>query len=156
MYPVKSETSDVGNDSQRIRFKDDNSHIGDTLNINISDNFPDKSLSEEKLLIIAYVKDENTNAFDYNTTDCKGNEEFHEQQLIDIDAIKTEKTEACGYNTSWHRTKEAYSDNTSWHRTEEQHKTIEVEEESEDYHVKEHDIHHVLGKSIQELARVKQ
>ena len=76
---------DVGNDSQRIRLRDDNSHISDTLDVNTSDNWPDKSLSEEMLLTVAYVKNESTtNGLNLRTSNSEGNEGSHGQQLTDI------------------------------------------------------------------------
>ena len=61
MFSIKREPSDgfdVGNDSQRIRLRDDNPHISDTLDMNKSENQPDKRLNEEMLLTVAYVENE--------------------------------------------------------------------------------------------------
>ena len=136
MFPVKSETSDtfdVGKDSQHIRCMDNNPHISDTLNSNTSENQHDKKLSEEMLLSVAYVKNENvSNALDYNTSDSKGNEVIYGQNLTDIYVIKTEKTEACNYNTSGDVTDDEF-----------EHDTMHVKQELQHYHVEEHNIQHV-------------
>ena len=104
MFSIKREPSDtvaVGEDSQRIRLMDDNSHISNTLNINTSDNLADKSLRDEILLTVAYVKNESTsNAFDSNASNTKGNEDIYRQRLLDINDVTTDKMEACIDNTS--------------------------------------------------------
>ena len=141
MFPVKSEPSDtfeVGKDSQRIRCIDDNPHISDTLNTDTSDIRPYKSLGEKMLLTVAYVKNERTShAFDYNTSNSKGNECIHGQQLTDINVIKTEKIEA-------------YSDNTLRDVSDVEHCTMHVKEESQHYHIKDQDIHHMTDISMHE------
>ena len=133
MFPVKSEPSDtfvVGKDSQPTICFDDNQDISDTLHSDSSDNRPVKILSDEMLLTVAYVKNGSTShAFDYNTSNSNENECIHEQQLNDINVIKTEKTDAC-------------SDNTSGGVTGEEHMTMQVKEESEHFHIQDHDIHH--------------
>ena len=133
MFPVKSEPSDtfdVGADSQRIRCIFDNQDIRDTINTDTSDNRPDKSLDEEMLLTVAYVKNESTpHAFDYNTSNSKENECIHGQQLTDINVVNTETTEA-------------YSDNTPGDVTGEEDIKLQVKEESEHCHIQDHDIHH--------------
>ena len=144
MFPVKrepSDTVDLGTDSRRIRCMDNNPHISDTLNINTSDNWPDRCLSKDMVITVAYVKNKSTsNEFNYNTTDSKGNEEFNAQQLIDINDVKTEKTEVC-------------IDNTPGDVTEEEHSTMmKTKEESQIYLIEEHGIHYV--QDISQLDRV--
>ena len=106
MFPVKSEPSDtfdVGNDSQPNRCIDDNQDIIDTLHSDTSDNRPNKSLDDEMMLTVAYLKNESTShAFEYNISHSKGNESLciNGQQLTDINVVKTEKIEAYSDNTS--------------------------------------------------------
>ena len=91
----------------------------------------DKSLSEEILLTVAYVKNESTfNALDYNTSNSKGNKCMNEQYLGYIDAIQTEKVEVCSINESGNV-------------TEEEHNIMKMKEESQNYRIEEHDIHYV-------------
>ena len=48
MFSIKSEPSDdVGKDSQRVRLMDDNPHISDTLDVNTSGNWLEKSISKD-------------------------------------------------------------------------------------------------------------
>ena len=133
MFPVKSEPSDivyVGKDSQCIRFMDEHSFTSDILNTNRSEKQSDKSLSEEMLLTVAYLKNESTsNALNYTHSHIKGNKDIYRRQLNDID-IKREKTETC-------------SDSTSGDATVEGHAMMQVHEESQHYNIREHDIHNV-------------
>ena len=134
MFSVKSESSDtfdVGKDSQCIRLMNNNPNISDTMNTNTSENRHDKSLSEEMLLTVAYVKNESTSsALDYYNLNSKGNKEVHGQHLMDINVIKTEKTEAC-------------SDNTSRDGIDDENVGVHVKEEPQSNNFQEHDIHHV-------------
>ena len=129
MFPLKREpadTFDVGKDSQHSRCIDDHTHISDTLNTDTSDNRPDKSLSDEMLLTVAYVKNERTShAIAFNTSNSKGNECIDGQQLTDINVIKTEQTEAC-------------SDKKSWEVIDVDNDTMHVKEEPQHYHIEEH------------------
>ena len=116
----------------------DNPHFSDTLNTNRLENQDDKSLIEETLLTVAYVKNECTsNAFDYNNLNSKGYEDIHGQHVFDIHDIKTENIEA-------------FSDNTSSKIMTEEHDTMLVEEES--HHTNEHGVHHV--KDISQHERI--
>ena len=146
MFPVKSEPSDtfdVGKESQRIRCMDNNPGSGDTLNSGISDNRPDKNLSDDMLLIVAYVKNESiSNAPDYNDSSSKRNIDSYGQHFMDINDIKTEKTEACTLHTSGGV-------------TEEEDCTIHVKEESQNNHIKEHDINHMTDISQQDRVSVR-
>ena len=138
MFPVKTEPSDtfdVGKDSQRIRCIDDNQN---TFNTDASGNRPDKSIDEEMLLTVAYVKNESTShAFDYNTSNSKGNECILGQHPTNINVINTGKIEAC-------------SDNTSRDVSDGEHGTMHVKEESQHYHIKDQDIHHMTDISMHE------
>ena len=129
MFPVKrepSDTFDVGKDSQHSRCIDDHPHINDTLNTDTSDNRPHKSLSDDMLLTVAYVKNESTShVFNYSTSNSKGNECIDGEQLTDINIIKTDKTEVC-------------SDNTSGEVIDDDNETMHVKEEPQYYHIKEH------------------
>ena len=135
MFPVKCEppvTFNEGTYSQRIRCIDDNPDISDTLNTDTSDIRPDKSLSDEILLSVAYVKNESTShAFDYSSSsNSKGNECIHRQQLFDINVIKSEKTETC-------------SDNTSGDVTDHEHVTMQAKEKYQHNHIIEDGNNHV-------------
>ena len=143
MFPIKcepSDTSDVGNDPQPIRYMDDNPNICDTSKTNTSDNRPDKSLSEGMLLTVAYVKNESTsNAQDFYDMNSEGNKEIHGEHLMDINVIKTEKTDTC-------------SDNNSRDVIDDENVTVHVKEESQHPHFQEQDIHHVTD--IAQYSRV--
>ena len=134
MFPVKREPPDtfnVGNDSQRIRCMDDNPHVGDILNINTSENKPDKNLSHEIMMTVAYVKNETSDTLNYDTLNYKGNEGIHERNLTDISVMKTEGKEAC-------------TDNALRDVTNHEYDTIEAKETSQHYQMKGHDINHMV------------
>ena len=134
MFPVKSEPSDtvdVGKDSQCIRLTDDNPDISDTLNTNTSEHRHDKSLSEEMLLTVAYVKNESTSsALDYYNSNSIGSKEIHGQHSIDINVVNTEKTGAC-------------SNNNLRDVIDDENDGVHVKEEPQSHNFQEHDIHHV-------------
>ena len=139
MFPVKSEpseTCDVGKDSQRIRLMDDNQEdISDTLQINAPYNWPDKSISKDISLTVAYVKNESaSNALDYNTSNCNKNERIHVHHVFYINVNKMKKTDAC-------------TDNKSGQGTAEDNDIMLVSKESKYYHIKEHDIKPVTDTS---------
>ena len=171
MFPVKSEPSDtygVGKDSQPTRCMEDNQDISDILNTDASDNWLNKSLSDEMLLTMAYVKIESAlNNLDYNTLNTKGNKCIHGQRT-EIYIIKSEETEACSDNTSGDITDiqtektEACSDNTSevvtdiqtektdytlGDVTDDEHVTIKAKEKYQHNHFIEHGIKHVTDMS---------
>ena len=134
---------DVDTDSQRTKFKNGNPHINYFLNTNKSDNWADENFSKEMFLTEAYVKNECTStALDDDTLNCTRHDCIHGQQLTGINVIKTEKTESCSDDTSGEKT-EACTDNTPGNVTVEEHGAMKVKVESEYYHIKEHDIHHV-------------
>ena len=138
MFRVKSEPSDnfnVGKDSPPTRSIDDNRYISDIVNTDSSDNRSDKSLVEEMLLTVAYVRNERTShALDYNTSNCERNEDIHGQLVFNINVFKTDKREAC-------------TDNTPGYVTENDHGKMHVEKELQYNNTKERDIHLVIDTS---------
>ena len=134
MFSVKSEPCgafEVGTESQRTSVMDDNPRVSDNLNINTSENQRDKSLSNEILMTVTYVKNESTsNTLNYATLNCKRNDNFYEQNLTDISVMKTEKKEVC-------------TDNTSEDVTDHEHDTMQAKETSHLDCIKGTDINHM-------------
>ena len=110
---------------------DDNPNVNDNLDTDTSDNWPDKNLSGEMLLTVAYVKNESkSNALDYYSLNSKGN--IRGQHFMDINGIKTERTDTC-------------SENNSRDVNNDVNVKVHVKEESQHHYFQEHGIHHVTN-----------
>ena len=98
MWSIKSETSDtadVGNNSQHINFVDKKTRADDPVNMNASKGQPDGILvrSNEMVLTISYVKNEQSAEYEFQASSSEGNEGPHRQNLIATNAIKGESNE---------------------------------------------------------------
>ena len=120
---------EVDTDSQSTM--DDNPHISDNLDINTSENQPDKNLSNEILMTVAYVKNESTsNTLSYDALNSKANEDCHERNVIEISVMKTEK-------------KEGYTDSASGNVTNDEYTKMQAKETSQENRIKGHVINHM-------------
>ena len=109
----------------------ENPHISHALDIYTSEIQPDKNLSNEIFMTVAYVKNESTsNMLNYDSLNSKGNEGCHERNLTDISVMNMEKKEAC-------------TDNTSGDVTDDEHGTVQAKETSQHYHIKGNNINHM-------------
>ena len=143
MFSVKSESCDafeVGTESQGISIIDENPRISDTLDINISENPPDKNLGNELLMTVAYIKNESTsNTLHNDNLNSKANEGCLKRNLTDISVMKTEKTEG-------------YTDNASGNVTNDEYDTVQAKETLLHYHIKGHDINRMAD--ISQLYKI--
>ena len=133
MFSIKSEPSDtvdVGRNSQSIGLMDSNPRINDPINMDTSDDWPDKRHRKEIILTVAYIKTEpSTSASQYNTSNYEGNLSIHEQSFI-----KTEK-------------KEEGTDVTSRHMTAEEIDTMYAKEKSQYDLIEDHEINYTTDLS---------
>ena len=131
-----------------------NESMSNTLDFNSSNCKGNKGIHEKHEVDMSAIKPEKKGACNDNTSgditekECSDNTSGDRTEEECSDNTSGDITEeACSDNTSGDSTEEVCSGNTSGDITEE-HKTMQMEEESEDCHVKEHDSNHVTDISI--------